>query len=156
MLLAFPVSQSAFARRSLTAPFRIHTFFGRAMVKWCTALILTLALAGGALAGVPLHSGEKKCPFMGTDDCCETAQSQGTAPQVYTARLCCSLNCSVPGATAPAGTTLKGPSAAQALHGALNTAAAYPLPLPLLLASPTPERNQHSPPIYIQHLALLI
>jgi hypothetical protein len=140
----------------LTAHFGLHTVFSKAMVKWGTALILTLTLAGGALAGVPMHSGEKHCPMMGTDDCCEKAEDQSNAPQVYTARLCCSLNCSLPGTTGPMGTTLKGPSVAQALHSALNTLAAYSMPLPGLLASLTPERNQHSPPIYIQHLALLI
>jgi hypothetical protein len=113
-------------------------------------------LTSGTLAGVPVHSGEKHCPMMGTDDCCETAQSQGTTPEVYTARLCCSLNCSVPGTTVPTSTVRKPPSVALALQSALVTRAAHVTTMRGLLANSAPERNQHSPPIYIQHLALLI
>jgi hypothetical protein len=126
------------------------------MVKWCTAFILTMALASSAFAGVPLHLGEKKCPMMGTDDCCETALSQSAAPQVYAARLCCSLNCSVPGTTGPVGTILKAPSATAAFPSALNTSAPNIMVMLALFAQSAPERNQHSPPLYIKHLALLI
>jgi hypothetical protein len=126
------------------------------MLKWCTALILTMMLTGSALAGVPVHSGEKRCPMMGTDECCETAQSQSTTPEVYAARLCCSLNCTVPGTTGPTSTVPKPAPITLALHRALITPAAYLMPVRGLLADSAPERNQHSPPIYIQHLALLI
>jgi len=126
------------------------------MVKRCTALILTLVLAGSAFAGVPMHTGEKHCPMMGTDDCCEKAESQSTTPQAYAARLCCSLNCSVPGTTTPTSTTLKAPSVALALYSALLTPASHVNLKRGLLANKAPDRNQHSPPFYIQHLALLI
>ena len=126
------------------------------MMKWCTALILTIVLTGSAFAGVPLHSGEKKCPMMGTDDCCEKAESQNASPQTYAARLCCSLNCNVPGTTGPTGATVKAPQNATALNSALNTPTAYLIPVRGLRAFSAPERNQHSPPIYLQHLALLI
>lgn len=156
MLRAFHVRQPAAARYSLTVLFRLHTFLDRAMVKWCTSLVLTIVLAGAALAGVPLHSDEKTCPMMGTEDCCETAQSQSTAPQVYAARLCCSLNCSVPGTTGPTSTTPQAPSVSLALHHAPITPAASVMTTRGLFARSAPERNQHSPPFYIQHLALLI
>jgi hypothetical protein len=139
----------------LTGLLLIHYSFSE-MVKWATALILIIVLTGGVLAGVPVHSGEKRCPMMGTDDCCETAQSQSATPEVYIARLCCSLNCSVPGTTGPTSATPKPPSAALALQSALVTHAARVATMPGLLANSAPERNQHSPPIYIQHLALLI
>jgi hypothetical protein len=126
------------------------------MVKWSISLVLALLLAGSAIAGVPLHFGEKKCPMMGTDDCCEKAESKSATPQAAAARLCCSLNCSQPGTTGPTGTTVKGPSNTHAPYSALNTPAAYPLPLRELQAFSVPERNQHAPPIYLQHLALLI
>jgi hypothetical protein len=125
------------------------------MVKWFTALTLTIVLAGSAIAGAPIHLGEKHCPMMGTDDCCEKAESQSTSPQAYAARLCCSLNCSVPGTTGPTSTVLKAPSVALALHSTILSAA-YIISLRGLLTHSAPERNQHSPPIYIQHLALLI
>jgi hypothetical protein len=126
------------------------------MVKWLTSLILTIMLAGSAIAGVPMHSGEKHCPMMGTDDCCEKAQSQSTTPEVYTARLCCSLNCTVPGTTAPTSSVPKAPSVSLALHNALITPAVYVMTMRGLISNSSPERNQHSPPIYIKHLALLI
>ena len=126
------------------------------MVKWCLSLILVLMLAGSAIAGVPLHADEKKCPMMGTDDCCEKAKSQSTAPEVYAARLCCSLNCTVPGTTGPTSTIPKPPSITLALPATLTTYAAYLVTARQLFATSMPERNQHSPPFYIQHLALLI
>ena len=125
------------------------------MLKWFTALLLTILLAGAALAGVPVHAGGKKCPMMGTEDCCETAESPGATPQAYAARLCCSLNCSMPGTTGPTSTTLKGPGATVALASAILPAAHVRLQRALAI-NLKPARNQHSPPIYLQHLALLI
>lgn len=117
--------------------------------------MLMVVLAGAAMAGTPPHSGGKKCPMMGTDDCCETAQSSSKAPRAYAARLCCSLNCSMPGTAGPTSTTLKGPTVTPALAGAILPVA-YVILKPGLSTNLRPERNQHSPPIYIQHLALLI
>jgi hypothetical protein len=125
------------------------------MVKWFTSLVLMMVIAGSAFGGVPMHSGEKHCPMMGTDDCCEKAESKSTSPQAYAARLCCALNCSVPGTTTPTITVPKAPSASFVLQGTLIPAS-YVLTLRGLCAHSSPERNQHSPPIYIQHLALLI
>jgi len=124
------------------------------MVKWFISLVLALLLAGSAIAGVPFHMGEKKCPMMGTDDCCEKAESQSTTPEVYTARLCCSLNCNVPGTTTPTSTTLKAPSPTVALTAAIPAMSV--ITKRGLFVNLSPERNQHSPPIYLQHLALLI
>ncbi|HKC65477.1 MAG TPA: hypothetical protein VKB86_17680 [Pyrinomonadaceae bacterium] len=124
------------------------------MVKWFTSLILTLVLAGSAFAGVPMHLGEKHCPIMGTDDCCEKAESQSTTPQAYAARLCCSLNCNVPGTTSQAGIVLRVPS--PTVSAAAIIPATHVILKRDLATNLTPERNQHSPPIYLQHLALLI
>jgi hypothetical protein len=93
--------------------------------------------------------------MMGTDDCCEKAESQSATPEVYAARLCCSLNCSIPGTTAPTSTTLKAPSAILALAAVIIPATQVMNKRGLAINS-SPERNQHSPPFYIQHLALLI
>lgn len=125
------------------------------MAKWCISLILLMVLAGNALAGVSAHLGEKNCPMTGPEDCCKKAQSQNATPEVYAARLCCSLNCTVPGTTAPTGNITQTPSTTLALHSALM------LPSASLVSSGfpahnRPERKEHSPPIYIQHLALLI
>ncbi|MGA9994098.1 MAG: hypothetical protein WBP93_01735 [Pyrinomonadaceae bacterium] len=125
------------------------------MAKWCISLILLLVLAGNALAGVNAHWGEKKCPMTGAEDCCKKAESQNTTPEVYAARLCCSLNCTVPGTTAPTSNIPSVPSPTLAIHSALVIPSTSLVPVGLLAQS-RPERKEHSPPIYIQHLALLI
>lgn len=125
------------------------------MVKWLTSLALVLALAGGVLAGTPIHSGEHHCPMGGDDDCCAKAQSQDKTPEAYVARLCCSLNCTEQGATAPTGATNISPAPAPALSGAMPPSF-FVEKLALERAYSTPSPSEHSPPIYIQHLALLI
>jgi hypothetical protein len=126
------------------------------MAKWSISFILIVMLTGSALAGVPMHSSEKSCPLMGMADCCKKAQSQNPTPQVAAARLCCSLNCSLPGTTGSTGVEPKTPSPALALHNLPNTPASYVATLRGAMVNSSPERNQHSPPIYLQHLALLI
>src|SRR5229473_7635428 len=72
------------------------------MRKRFTCLALLLVLAGSAFAGVPMHSGESECSMggaMGEMDCCKAALSRRNTPQVASARLCCSLNCSQNGTT---------------------------------------------------------
>ena len=125
------------------------------MVRWRISLILLLVLACNALAGVTAHLGENKCPMMGEEDCCQKAESQDATPEVDAARLCCSLNCTVPGTTAPTSNIPNAPSATLALHSALILPSASLASIGLL-AHIRPERKEHSPPIYIQHLALLI
>jgi hypothetical protein len=126
------------------------------MAKWCISVVLVLALTGSVLAGTSVHSGEQHCPMGGQDDCCAKAQSQKGTPEVYVARLCCSLNCTTQGTTAPTGTI----NISTTLALALSTAVTPPLVetgnMRLARAYTMPERNQHSPPFYIQHLALLI
>ena len=58
------------------------------MKKWLTSLFLLLALAGGASAGMPVHS-EK----MGMMKCCDKARSEDKSAEASIARLCCALNC---------------------------------------------------------------
>src|SRR5882762_7755291 len=66
------------------------------------ALVVLLVVAGCAVAGAPLHSSEQSCSMggaMGEMDCCKAALSHRNTPQVASARLCCSLNCSQSGTT---------------------------------------------------------
>jgi hypothetical protein len=127
------------------------------MAKWAASLVLIIVLTGSALAGIPMHSSENSCPLMGMDDCCKTAQSQSATPQVYAARLCCSLNCSLPGTTGSIGIEPKTPTLALALHNTPNTPASFVMTMRRgLFAHTSPERTEHSPPIYLQHLAFLI
>src|SRR6266478_7951422 len=61
------------------------------------SLVVLLVVAGSAVAGAPLHSNEQSCSMggaMGEMDCCKAALSHNNTPQVASARLCCSLNCS--------------------------------------------------------------
>src|SRR5881392_2752263 len=66
------------------------------------SLVILLVVAGSAVAGAPLHSNEQSCSMggaMGEMDCCKAALSHKNTPQVASARLCCSLNCSQSGTT---------------------------------------------------------
>ncbi|MBV8856236.1 MAG: hypothetical protein JOZ02_04670 [Acidobacteria bacterium] len=128
------------------------------MAKWLTSLFLLAALGVGAVAGMPLHSGEHEChmPRMkGGMDCCAKAHARQNTPGVAAARLCCALNCASPGTT-PAGTRLRlAPLAVNAPRPATfqtpSVALSSTLRYGLLTGHP-----QHSPPAYIRHLALLI
>ena len=53
-------------------------------------MFLLFALAGGVLAGMPLHSGNMNSRMM---SCCKKAKSKEQTPQASIARLCCALNC---------------------------------------------------------------
>src|SRR3982751_1048884 len=123
------------------------------MAKWCTSLVLLVALTG-AMAGVPLHSGEQGCAMTAMRDCCRKAQSQSNAPAVQAARLCCALNCTSPVTTTTASNFQFSPSITVVLHG---TAVSTPLAVSSvnLLRSNSPHGcQQDSHPAYILNLAL--
>jgi hypothetical protein len=128
------------------------------MAKWLTSLFLLVALGVSAAAGMPLHSGEHECHMPGmTDgmDCCAKAHAQQNTPEVTAARLCCAINCTSPG-TAQTGTRLRlSPLAVNT--PCIATFQTPPVTLSLTLRySLSTAHPQHSPPAYIQHLALLI
>src|SRR5437588_1805597 len=123
------------------------------------SLVLLLIVAGGAFAGAPLHSNEHSCSMggaMGGMDCCKAALSHIHTPQVATARLCCSLNCSQNGTTPSNGVRVQSkmqPSLSVHLAGS------QPIPPPVFLLRY--NSHSHSPPLdshpaYIRYLALLI
>lgn len=72
------------------------------MKKWLTTLLLILAMAGGTLAGMPIHSGNTNSRMM---KCCQKARSKEQSKEASLARLCCAVNCSE-SAPAPSGTAL--------------------------------------------------
>ncbi|HYY97162.1 MAG TPA: hypothetical protein VE642_01145 [Pyrinomonadaceae bacterium] len=128
------------------------------MVKWLASSFLLAALGISAVAGMPLHSGEHECNMPGMKDgmdCCAKARARQDTPEVAAARLCCAINCSSPG-TAQTGIRLRlSPLAAAAPRA--NTFKTAPVTLsPVLLYGLVSGHPQHSPPAYIQHLALLI
>jgi hypothetical protein len=59
------------------------------MKKWLTSVFLLFSLAGGVLAGMPLHAGNTNSQMK----CCKKAKSKEQTPEVKAARLCCALNC---------------------------------------------------------------
>ena len=59
------------------------------MVKRLTLLFVVLSLAGGVLAGTPLHA-----PNDGMMECCKRAKSKEQSKAAEIARLCCAVNCS--------------------------------------------------------------
>lgn len=128
--------------------------------KWVISLILLLAMAGSALAGVPVHFGGHACSDM---ECCMTemggAHSHGAhevMPAEQAGELYCFLNCSDP--------TLPGQTAVvqqiSPFFSASNHPAAVQAPLVARIASTrrytTDTFQQDSHPAYIRHLALLI
>ena len=128
------------------------------MVKWLASSFLLAALGVSAVAGMPLHSGEHECNMPGMKDgmdCCAKAHAQQDTPEVAAARLCCAINCSSPG-TAQTGIQLRlSPLAVTAPR--TNTFKTPPVTLSsVLLYGLAGGHPQHSPPAYIQHLALLI
>src|SRR5216683_1380930 len=123
------------------------------------SLIVLLVVAGGALAGAPLRSNEQSCSMggaMGEMDCCKAALSHNNTPQVASARLCCSLNCSQNGET-PSNSLRVQPKMQPSVSAHLAARQAIVPPVLLLRQS----NHSHSPPTdaqpaYIRHLALLI
>jgi hypothetical protein len=126
------------------------------MRKRLTALFLLLLMAGGTLAGAPLHAGEKECPMAGRMDCCARARMKGNRPGVKAARLCCALNCTGPGTTPPAGSFQVSPQFAAVFDGALVPRAASLQGLRPARSSSPPGYPRNSSPAYIRHLTLLI
>jgi hypothetical protein len=129
------------------------------MAKWLTSLVLITVIAGSALAGMPLHSGEQECTMSGMSgsmDCCALAHMQGDTPEISGARLCCAVNCPQSGTTEPGGSFQRtSPLVIIAQHPATIQ------PPPAIPASkfgyqPAQDHLPNSQPTYIRHLALLI
>ena len=125
------------------------------MAQRLKAIVLLLVLSGSATAGMPLHA-EQKCHLPGMADCCATARTQARTPQVSAARLCCALNCTLPGTQGPAAAQKLPQFVAIAPQQALMPAAAAIQNLISLPHCLTPSRLSHAPPAYLRHLALLI
>jgi hypothetical protein len=128
------------------------------MKKWLTSFFLFVALAGGVLAGTPLHSGKMSSEMM---DCCDKAKGLEKTPEAEMARLCCAINCSDSAPTSPASSSNFSPSSIIISDSIIKQIA-------LLLATqskPTScvtsllERERvprKIPPKYIQHHSILI
>jgi hypothetical protein len=128
------------------------------MAKWLTSLALITVIAGSALAGMPLHSGEQECTMSGMSssmDCCALAHMQGDTPEISGARLCCAVNCPQSGTTGPGSSIQRTSPLVIAPHPATIQ------PPPAIPASklgyyPAQDHPPNSLPTYIRHLALLI
>lgn len=72
-----------------------HCFIGKSRSILCSMftrvliLFVLFAIAGGVVAGTPLHSPSGKMM-----KCCDKAKSKDTSPSAEAARLCCATNCS--------------------------------------------------------------
>src|SRR5437870_5788860 len=122
------------------------------------SLVVLLVVAGSAVAGAPLHSNEQSCSMggaMGEMDCCKAALRRSNTPQVVSARLCCSLNCSQTGTTSSNDVQVQRQTQpAQLAH---VTGAQPILPPTLFLRYSHSHRPPtDSNPAYIRYLALLI
>ncbi len=124
------------------------------MIKWSTSFVLITVLAGSVLAGIPMHSNEQACSMGGEMDCCKAALMQTKTPAVAAARLCCAMNCSQSGTTAPSSAIPLSPQVAVAAHpAATQPLVSSPVFVSSLSRSHGPPANS---PYHILHLALLI
>jgi hypothetical protein len=136
-------------------PINIFNRVGNAMKTRLASLFLVLVLAGSAFARVPMSFGDGECSMHGMD-CCKTALSQQTTPEVADAKLCCALECAHNGTTSqPKGGRITSPSpATPSTHPAL----VRPLAHQSLVFRPIDRL--HGPPdfgpVYLRTLALLI
>jgi hypothetical protein len=121
-----------------------------AVLKRFTNTLLILALAGGAVFGMPMHSSGSESGMMA---CCKAALEQSKAPRVAAARLCCVMNCKEPGPTNTPGQSFFQNSLQPSLTAALAlpTATSYEWP-----PVPYARTGRNSQPAYILNLALLI
>jgi len=125
------------------------------MLRRSASALMALLLLGTTLAGAATRRGGQECQMPGMHDCCKKAHSPERTPEVAAARLCCLVNCQRP---APAGTNFTFRSSSDASPSPRPPAAQTP-GLPAVARSRAyapPFQPSHSPPAYIQHLALLI
>lgn len=126
------------------------------MLKRFVAAVMLLVLTGGVSAGLPLHV-EQTCPLMGgAFDCCAAARMHSDAPQAAAARLCCVINCTLPGPAGTANAANLPQFIAVTAHAALPPTAALPQNLASSRTHAPPAHLAHAPPAYLRHLALLI
>jgi hypothetical protein len=126
------------------------------MQKWLTAFFLLLVMTGGALASLPMHTGEKECHMTGMMDCCAKAQMNSEQPEVRAAQLCCSLNCNGPGTTTPSSSFKISTQLAVVLDGIPVPRISHLQGSGLARTFSPPGYRQNLNPAYIRHLALLI
>lgn len=131
------------------------------MLKRLTALVFILIVAGGTLAGTPLHACAPWCDMggagrMDTMECCRKAQEPPDAPGALAAKLCCA-ECAQP---APAGTAGSEVRRAPESYPVQQHPAAPPSPVFATRTTPGLYSfhliPSSSKPAYILHLALLI
>lgn len=127
-------------------------------MKRLAPLFLLLVLAVTALAGVPLHFGEKECSMGGMMDmdCCRAALLKHQTKFTQEAELLCAINCAQNGTTLPSSVIRVTPptQTIQPLHPALT----QPLSIPISIWIKAPQTHSPpgSPPTYLRNLALLI
>jgi hypothetical protein len=125
------------------------------MKKWLTSLFLVLALAGGVLAGTPLHSGNSRMMI-----CCKKAKDKEQTSEASIARLCCALNCtnSMPG---PSGVSFNFSPSSVIISDSIVKQIALLLEKEksvstVFISFERGSLPQKSPPKYIQHHSFLI
>jgi hypothetical protein len=127
------------------------------MKKWLTSAFLILALAGGVLAGMPLHSGNANSQMK----CCKRVKSARQTPAMKMVRLCCVMNCSDTAPT-PSGSTFNFSTSARIISDSIIKQIAS-----LLIKKEKPVSTAHFslereisprkiPPKFIQHHSILI
>lgn len=128
------------------------------MLRRFTSALLALLLLGTllAVAASTPRGGRRKCLMRGMPDCCKKMRAETASPEFSATPPCCAARRPQPAPPAqnfafrhaPESTVSPGPHAA--------CAQMPPTPARAPRAYSPTRPHTHSPPAYIQHLALLI
>jgi len=123
------------------------------MLRRFTSALMIVLLAGTLLSGAGAQRGGQECRMPGMRDCCKKAH--GRTPEAAAARLCCLVNCPQPAPTSTSFTFRFSSDTNTSPRPTVAEAANLPR-IPMVLPDSQSFQPSHSPPAYIQHLALLI
>ena len=116
---------------------------------------MIVLLAGMLLAGASTRGGVRECPMSAAHDCCKKAHTPSRSPDMAAARLCCLVNCPQPAPTGTNFTFRLSSDSNTSPRPMVARAASVPHAATARAYAP-PFQPSHSPPAYIQNLALLI
>jgi hypothetical protein len=125
------------------------------MLKRFTSALMAAFLLGTLLTGAATARDARKCRMRGMHDCCRAMLHNSRAPELGVARLCCIVQRPQPTPARTNFTFRFSPDAAQ-MPRPDATQATPPAAVTHARVYSPPFQPSHSPPAYIQNLALLI
>ena len=125
------------------------------MLRRSASALMIVLLTGTLLAGASARRDGRECPMRAVHDCCKKAHTPSRSPDMLAARLCCLVNCPQPAPTGTNFTFRLSSDSNTSPRPMVARAASVPHAATARAYAP-PFQPSHSPPAYIQHLALLI